>query len=285
MEVVLPHDALWTPPSARELLHGSVREVDQAYRRVKRWWLAREGADVFAAIGTPTSLGSAQVFDGGSLTQALTVTASVAAGQYIVAGVVGANAASESVTFSDSKGNAWATDIQNAATTTFCALGSAAVTTPLASGVDTITATYGASEAARMIFAAQISGIATSGAKDKTSSSTGTAVGWSSGATAATSQNDELVFAVCGDDSTAAETSTPGGSYTELIPDFSTSSALNMTIVWLIVSAGGTQTATGTWTNSGTRAWTAVISTYRASAAAAAAPWSPLRSPGMRGPS
>lgn len=269
MDVVLPREGLWTPPSALDALHESVRDVDRAYRKFKRWWLARESADVVAAIGTPTSIGSAQVFDGGSLTQVLTVSAAVSAGQLVVVGVASANAAAVSVTFTDSKGNSWATNSSNNATTSFTALGSSLITNALTTS-DTITATYNVSEAARMIAATQTSGIGAS-PFDKAVSSTGTAVGWSTGATAATTLADEIVFAVCANDATAAETDTAGATYTELF-DFATSSALNMTMVYKIVSATGAQTGSGTWTNSGSRTWAAAAATYKAAGVAATLP-------------
>lgn len=216
------------------------------------------------AIGAPTSIGSAQVLDGGSTTRAFTLTSAVAAGQFIIVAVAAANVSGISVTFSDTK-NTYATDVQNTATTSFVAIGSAQVTTALTTS-DVITATFSASEAARMIVGVQVAGIASASALDKSTSGTGTAVGWSSGATAATTQADELVVAACTNDSTAAETSTPGGSFTELF-DFSTSSALNMTFVYQIVAATGAQTGSGTWTNSGSRTWGAAVATYKGSTA------------------
>lgn len=261
--VVLPHDALWTPPSATDLLHDSVRELDRTYKRVKRWWLARERAGVLA-IGTPTSLGSNWVFDAGNTFFDLTVGASVAIGQFVVAAWVGANSAGmTSGTFSDSKGNTWSTDVSNFASGTSVAIGSAQITSALTTS-DTIrltTAAFG--ESGRMMAAMQVSGIVTSSAKDKSSSGTGTAVGWSSGATAALAQANELCVAVCGNDSTANEDSTPGSGWNELVADFHTSTALNMSIVWKIVAATTAVTGDGTWTNSGSRAWAAAVATYK----------------------
>lgn len=217
------------------------------------------------AIGTPTSIGSASSVSG-STTLAMTLTASVSIGQFVVVAAMCTGATGHTCTFSDSAGNTWATDMTSngrASSNTF--IGSAQITSAMTSGSSTITATFSTTEVGRLICAAQVSGIATSSAKDVSQTGNGTTVAWSSGATAATGTADELVVGACGNDATGAETSTPGAGYTELF-DFTNTGGTQLTMVYQILAATGAQTASGTWTNSGTRSWCAGVSTYKAAA-------------------
>lgn len=227
------------------------------------------------AIGTPSSLGWANSKVSSS-TLAMTVTANVSVGQFIVVAFTCTSGNARTVAFSDSAGNTWATDVSQS-TTSGVWIGSAQVTNALTSGVSTITATIsGGASVSRLICAAQVSGIATSTAFDKGASTSGTSTSWSSGATAATTQADELVIGACGWDSTATETSTPGGSYTELF-DFDNTGASELTMTYLIVSATGAQTATGTLTNSGSRTTAMAVATYKGAASSTVEPFRPIQ--------
>lgn len=216
------------------------------------------------AIGTPTSIGSAQDIVNDA-TISLTVSAAVAAGQKVIVCGQASGGPGTTATFADSKGNTYATDAtSNVRANGQSYIASAQITNALTTS-DTITMTVSASQTAKIVAAVQVSGLLTTSAKDQSVVANGTVVGWSTGASPATTQADELVIAACGNDSTATETSTAGATYSELF-DISTSSAAELTVIYKIVAGTGAQTGSGTWTNSGARGWNAALVTYKAAA-------------------
>lgn len=262
--VILPRDALWTPPSGPEVLRDSAR-------RVRRWWLTRERDRILEAVGTPTSLGSTSA-NTSATTLVLTVTANVSIGQQIFA-FGGCETAASTATFSDSGGNTWATNKTANTTQNACAfLGSTRATTALTSGVSTITVTYSAARTLRVLAAAQASGIATSTPFDQSAVGNGNTTGvvsWATAASGALAMSDELAWAVCCNNAAAAETQTPQGSpstFTEMF-DFASAGAMCMYVNYLVCTTTGAVTGQGQMTNSGGRAWNGLVGTYKGVAA------------------
>lgn len=96
---------------------------------------------------------------------------------------------------------------------------------------------------------------------DQVSRNTGSGTAWSSGATPATTEADELVYGLAQHAPTsAANTSTPAAGYTEVF-DVNNSTWSKYTSAYKVVSATGAQTASGTWTASG--GWAAYVVTYK----------------------
>lgn len=120
------------------------------------------------------------------------------------------------------------------------------------------------------IAAYAITGLATS-SLDKLAGATGTSTTPSSGATATTTQNDEVVIGVI----SAKLTATPNGTWNGTTTDNSQGSG--GTADYNIHSATKILTTTGTPTSSKTgmtsSRWTAVIGTFKAAAAATGNPW------------
>lgn len=207
------------------------------------------------AIGTPTSLGSA-TGNTASSTTVMTVTASVAIGEWIFvsSGVFG----SATHTATDSGGNIYA---QHVLSTGRTGIFSTKATAALTSGVSTITVTYGSSPTARTLAAFKNTGLAASSHFDQSATATGTVAAWETGTTPSTTQSDELIVAANSCDTAAGATSTIGGGFTE-ITDITNGGGFQLTVGWKIVAATGTQVGSGTWTSS---AWTwyGAIATFK----------------------
>lgn len=222
------------------------------------------------AIGAPTSIGSNKAFASAG-TIALTCSASVAAGQFVVV-FIGSDTAGTTVTVADSKGNTYAVDVTaNTTQASMAAVASAQITTPLTTS-DTITATYSVARTDRVIAACQVSGIATSAALDKTAGTNGSTLAFDSGNTATTTVADELVIGCSVDNASAGAanpTATPSAGFTELHDGLGNADGVGLESLYKIVSATGTYNVAGSW-DAGTSHWQAVVATYKADAAAAA---------------
>lgn len=211
-------------------------------------------------------LGSTQNFNsvGPPTTLVLTTTATAVVGEFIVV-LLGSHRTGILSSVVDSAGNTYALDVNTTSgqNSNFY-IASAQVTTQLTSG-GTITATWAAGVANRLMGAASFNSIVTSSALDKTAkqNQTNTAA-WSSGATATTAQADELVIGGGTINSAAVRTSTPDASLTELF-DLGTSDAVSLTGAYKIVSSTGTYTANGTWSAvPATTLETSAVATYKA---------------------
>lgn len=201
------------------------------------------------AIGTATANSSAS-------TLAMTVTASVSVGQFIVVGE-GQFGGRATHTVTDSAGNTYT---QMALSNIRCGLFLAPCTSALTSGVSTITITWSGPEVARTIGAAKITGT-TTGTFDVAATANGSTAAWNGGTTASTAQADEIAFGVCSCDTATAATDTPGGSYSPVF-DITNGGAFQLTMTYLVLSATGTQSATGTWTSTG-HTWNACTATVK----------------------
>src|SRR5689334_8800252 len=161
------------------------------------------------AIGTPVSLGTPVTGTASQTTTTLVTTTGVSAGDRIILAVGTSGGTVSSV--SDGTGNTYAVDRTHSNGTANVHIVSAPVTTTVPSG-SSIVVTHSASDNRRSLAAFSVSGLAASGAVDKVASATQFGVAaWSSGATATTTQADELVFGASVMQGVAG-TSTPGGS-------------------------------------------------------------------------
>jgi len=195
-------------------------------------------------------------------------------------------ATGRTITITDSKGNTYNAspgitgDVTQAQTTDLhqayifsadnCAAGPTTVTTAISGAATTI-----------RVCIAEYSGIATSGALDKTASAQADASSApSSGATAATTQADELVFGASS--SSDNQTYTAGSGYTRRASTPSNAGTARMSIEDKIVAVTGAQTAD--WSTGSTN-WTALVATYKGAAAGGGGsmvkfPWSGENSSG-----
>jgi hypothetical protein len=226
-------------------------------------------------IGTPVNLGSSAIFDAGSTSINLPIVGSVAVGEKILvfAGTVTASTTVTNVT--DTGSNTYTVDVSANATQNACFfISSAECTTALEDTfADAITVTFSGSRTNRLIAAVKVSGLATSNAFDKSATSNGTVNTWTSSATPATTQADEIVVGGCTYNAASASSNTPDTGLTE-IHDFGTSDFVFLFSEYKIVSATGAQTVSGTGTNV-SQVWNAAAATYKASSPPSASP--PLR--------
>lgn len=222
------------------------------------------------AIGIPSSLGSATE-NSGDTNVALTLAAGVTIGNLIVIACL----ADEERTLSsvaDSQSHTWTIDKQvtntvDADTTGRSIAIASTVCTATMTTADTITVTHsGAGGTIKTLAAVKVTGSWDSGRVDQVSSNTGATAAWSSGATPATTVADELVIGAASMTDAAPRTSAPDGSYSELFDRWDTDAGLTM--VYLIVSGTGAQTASGVW--SAADQWAAAAVTYKEAGAAPA---------------
>lgn len=205
---------------------------------------------------TPTSIGSA-TGSTSSATLAMTVTANVAVGDYVVV-AAGCFATASSVAISDSGGNTWTSRV--AANSNRISLHTCRVTTALTSGSSTITVTWGDAQVARTIAACKITtGLAASAEYDQSASDAdgGTTAAWSTGNTGTLAQADNVILAASSCDTAAAATSSPSGAETELA-DITNGGAFQLVFQYKNVSATTAVSSGGTWTSSGW-AWNAAL--------------------------
>jgi hypothetical protein len=219
---------------------------------------------------TVTSLGSIA-----QTSSVLTAVVTLAAGKSAAVGdlvVVGLSSGSSSATntVTDSKGNTWT--LGTAVSTSTPTVGRtqfawSVLTTALVAG-DTITCTSSATKQQTLDVMKAVSTVGWNGTSATVldqqagagSSATGTAV--SSGATAATTNANDLVVGCCGIANTAA-TLTPGTGYTASPTGMLVAGAKQMECEYLVAAATGAQTATATITSSG---WQMVVAAFKESA-------------------
>jgi hypothetical protein len=131
----------------------------------------------------------------------------------------------------------------------------------IAGGANTVTATFSATNNFPWLAIYEYSGLNASAPLDKVASSQGSAASVSSGATATTTSNNELVFAGVGLPASSTRTATAGSGFTMLqqnngVP--STSRAANEHLF-----AASTGQFSGTFTLSGTANWSAAVATFK----------------------
>lgn len=215
------------------------------------------------AIGTPTSLGFNQTAASGT-TVVLTTTAASAAGNTII---VPCHVGSATVTITgvtDSVGNTYTKDNELLpATNQHIYIFRCSNASALGSG-GTITVTISSSSTAqRAIHAISVSGLATSSAKDTSSTNEATSAVWTSGSTGTLAQNEELAVALAYVNSATANTA--DGSWPET-QDTQISTNRRFISVYQITAATTALNATGT---AGNAAWGAIVVTYKGGSSAA----------------
>jgi hypothetical protein len=222
------------------------------------------------AAGFVKQVGSAGDTTTGTALSVAVPAAGVAAGNTLIV-TFAMDPASGTVSCGDSQGNVYAADadVTNGAadagvrTVVF----SATVGTPLGPG-DSITVTH-PTATARAASASEFTGVASTGALDRTTVATGDSAAPSSGYTGATRQAAELLIGAIGIESDQVDSFAVGGTFTALAPGVSgsgASPASNVSVrpAFRVVSTIGSYAAAGSINPS--RRWAAAIATYRASA-------------------
>lgn len=201
------------------------------------------------AIGTPVDLGH-NSRSGSFNSVTLTIGATGAAvGTKVVVIAANANAPSLTVTFTDSKGNTWNTDVTQSPSTPSIAIGSSDITNALVTN-DTITSTWSATANNDYLIAAMsITGLATGLGTGTPGTGTGSVAHWTSAAMTTTNANEIIIGASCRAASTTMSSADSG--YTKL-HDFNDGTR-TVGDVYQIVSATGTYTPGGTWSSAGTQ--------------------------------
>lgn len=201
-----------------------------------------------------------QIDQGSSTTHAFTVGAGgVAQGSFVVIRGGTSNGGRTMTGVADSRGNTYTLDVNDSTTVSFIASGY--IGTALVNG-DTITVTLDSTELF-MGDAVEYSGIVSSGALDKTATtSNGAGTPWTTSATATTTQADELCIAMAR--IVADIRSTPEGTWTEESDFRATVTFRSMVTQYKIVSATGAYTGQGTWASDPGGSF-ASIATYRGS--------------------
>ena len=216
------------------------------------------------AIGTPADCGNAAT-SSAQTSLSVTLSSAIAAGSLILVEISNHNSGTvvpDSVT--DSAGNTYtlisaANSSAVSATLAYCVNASA-----LASGA-TVTANFPSSRNAAMRVRS-VGGMATSSAFDVSAiNASGSGTSASVGPTSATSQADELIYAVFAYQN--SRTFTAGSGYTAGAQTESTTTIRGVVAEWKIVSTTGAQTPDGTWDTSATYA--AVVATFKGATATA----------------
>jgi hypothetical protein len=195
-------------------------------------------------------------------------TAGIVAGNTVMVAVTGSTAGTALSSVTDSKGNTYTILANVAGTTSRLAIAASTIGTTLLT-TDTITATFAASVGIRVIGAVEFSGLVTPAAVDVTKADAGTSNAPSTGASAATTQADELVFAAFStSNGTTTVVFTPGSGYTADQAATTGASGTNRTLntEHKIVSAIGAQTADAGYNAS--LPWDAVLATVKMAGAA-----------------
>lgn len=166
-----------------------------------------------------------------------------------------------SITVTDSNGNTWTQHASHDdGVVLFAAVASTAQDTATLGIGDHVYITFGASRSNRVATLTEWSGIASPGI-DKTASDDGDSTAPDSGATAVTSQNDEMVLGVIAWSNDLNEWDSPGALFTELVGSNS-STSVSVRPEYRIVSAAAAYTATATL--AGISNWIAICATFKA---------------------
>src|SRR5579859_7031355 len=133
-----------------------------------------------------------------------------------------------------------------------------------AAGATTVTATLASASGSIVLCIAEVAGIATSAALDKTASANNTSATPNSGNTAATTTANEFVFGFLGTNDTNAETIGAGGWMTlgDVVAHVGGNTNNYVADAWQIVSATGVQAAS--FTLSVSEEWACLCATYKA---------------------
>lgn len=226
------------------------------------------------AIGTPVEVGSGQWTAGATI--AITLTANVPAGATLVlfSNVLGAGSVNTPVSaVADAASNPWAVGLNKGQSSgpedTDIWFGR--MNTGLSSG-GTVTVTYSGTLGNGIASLAYITGLDTTAPLDKTVGAVGSSTAPSSGATATLSQASEIAVGVVGRYNAASTVTLTGiGSFTAMTKKTLSSGTTRNTIwpAYQIVSATTALTYSGTLSTTGV--WEAILVTFKAAAAAAAA--------------
>jgi hypothetical protein len=184
----------------------------------------------------------------------------------------------------DSRGNTYTVDVTAGAgnTTVSCALIRAPVTTALQVG-DTITITISANRIRWVLQADSFDDVNTSSPLDKTSvTDTGSSTSLTTGVTATTTQAYELCVAVFGYGGGRTTSIPVGWSGTAKVETNAGSADRAVQMIYKYTSATGTQEGTLSITAGGASTYSALIGTYKATAATPGVTAPPLRRPKLR---
>jgi methionine-rich copper-binding protein CopC len=143
-------------------------------------------------------------------------------------------------------------------------------------GANTVTATFSGTNTHPWLSVYEYSGLSTANPLDKTAAAQGSSSTPSSGATAATSSANELLFSGLGLPSGSSTTVTAGSTYTLMQQDASSGGSRAATQGATASAAGA---YAGSFTLSASAAWSAVVATFSTSANAAPTPVSVSISP------
>lgn len=209
------------------------------------WQITRSTYTGAPPAATPYSIGTGD--NGSGTTIVLSVANTTNAGDAIVVGgsynITGHN---EVTGVTDTKGNTYTLAVEQD-TNYSQAIFVAQNTTSLVAGTDTITVTFNLSND-KNAWAVGVPGALTSGAVDKTASSSGTSTTPGAGPTATLSQTNEVVIAVV-DYATAGGTISWGGGFTEIISPFQYLSNQKSSVAYLLTSATTAVSSTATITS------------------------------------
>lgn len=219
------------------------------------------------AIGTPVSLGTPVASSTSLTTIPLTTTSTVAAGDGIVVAIGYTTGTVSSV--ADTNGNTYTVDRVQLNGAAGVAIAACPQSAGLASG-GVITVTYSVAQNRRYIAAWSVSGLASPAIDKVTGANQFNATAWSSGATAALAQADEIVFGASIMHGVTS-TSTAGATYTELA-DWTLAAIGSLTVEYKIVAATTAVTATGTWAAASGADNATLVATYKGAAAATVLP-------------
>ena len=181
------------------------------------------------------------------------------AGNLIVV-LVRMSSTSQTVTITDSTGNSYVDAVSQAQTSDghqvhiFYAKN-------IKAGANTVTATFSATNNHPWLAIYEYSGLSTANPLDRTAHAQGSSTSPNSGASAITTNANELVFAAAGFPNSYSGTATAGGGYTLQQQDTGTSRAATETTI--VTSTG---TYAGTFTLSTSTNWSAVLATFVVSA-------------------
>jgi len=173
---------------------------------------------------------------------------------------------SQTVTITDSTGNSYVDAVSQAQTSDghqvhiFYAKN-------IKAGANTVTATFSATNKHPWLAVYEYSGLSTANPLDRTAHAQGSSTSPNSGASAITTNANELVFAAAGFPNSYSGTATAGGGYTLQQQDTGTSRAVTETTI--VASTG---TYAGTFTLSTSTNWSAVLATFVVPASGPGAP-------------
>lgn len=230
-----------------------------------------------AQISFVADLGSNETTGVSTTSLSITTTASAPAGASIIVVAVddlpAIGVTPTSVTCSDSAGHSYVTDVllggggggPQTGPASICSTHRIAGALPSLSTI-TVTWSGGSNPQNQRVRAFAVTGLAST-PLDRTASSAGHSTSPSSGATAVTSQADELLVGAIADynSSTSVAAFSPGSGYTALA-GVGTANGPSLFAEYQIVAATGTYAATGTFAVND--AWRAVLATYKAAPSA-----------------